>query len=169
MKTLLLLRHGKSSWSDESLADHDRPLKKRGRRAAQHMGRLLLERQLVPDSVLTSTAVRTRDTADLMAGTAGYLGTILAITELYHAEPAVLAEVVSRITADWKTVLIVGHNPGLEDWLMQLVEERHEFPTAALAWIELPIENWSELTRETRGTLRGLWRPKEVANEDTPT
>ncbi len=167
MKTLLLLRHGKSSWSDASLADHDRPLKKRGRRAAQQMGRLVAEQGLVPDLVLTSTALRARDTAALMADAAGYRGTISAIAELYHAEHVAFVEVVSRVSTESETILVVGHNPGLEDWLMQLVGDRHEFSTAALAWIELPFENWSELTRETRGTLRGVWRPKEIADEES--
>ncbi|MCX7423537.1 MAG: histidine phosphatase family protein [Planctomycetia bacterium] len=167
MKTLLLLRHGKSSWGDVLLADHDRPLKKRGHRAAQQMGHLLAELRLVPDLVLTSTATRARDTAVLMANTAGYRGTISAIAELYHAEHLAFVELVSSVSIEAETVLVVGHNPGLEDWLMQLVGDLHEFPTAALAWIELPIGYWSELTRETRGTLRGVWRPKEVADEES--
>ncbi len=167
MKSLLLLRHGKSSWSDDSLADHDRPLKKRGRRAAQHMGRLLAALQLVPDLVLTSTAIRARDTAVLMADTAGYRGTISAIAELYHADPAAFVEVVSQISTEPEVILVVGHNPGMEEWLRQLVESQHEMPTAAVAQIELPVESWGEVTQETRGTLRGLWVPKEVADEES--
>lgn len=167
MKTLLLLRHGKSSWSDDSLADHDRPLKKRGRRAAQQMGRLLAALQLVPDLVLTSTALRARDTAVLMADTAGYRGAISAIAELYHAEPAAYVEVVSHISTEPDAILVVGHNPGMEEWLRQLVESQHEMPTAALAQIELPVESWGEVAQETRGTLRGLWVPKEVADEES--
>ena len=167
MKSLLLLRHGKSSWSDDSLADHDRPLKKRGRRAAQQMGRLLAALQLVPDLVLTSTAIRAHDTAVLMADTAGYRGTISAIAELYHAEPAAFVEVVSQISTESEVILVVGHNPGMEEWLRQLVESQHEMPTAALAQIELPVESWGEVTQKTRGTLRGLWVPKEVADEES--
>lgn len=167
MKSLLLLRHGKSSWSDDSLADHDRPLKKRGRRAAQQMGRLLAALQLVPDLVLTSTAIRARDTAVLMADTAGYRGTISAIAELYHADPAAFVEVVSQISTEPEVILVVGHNPGMEEWLRQLVESQHEMPTAAVAQIELPVESWGEVTQETRGTLRGLWVPKEVADEES--
>jgi phosphohistidine phosphatase len=131
------------------------------------MGRLLAALQLVPDLVLTSTALRARDTAVLMADTAGYRGAISAIAELYHAEPAAYVEVVSQISTEPDAILVVGHNPGMEEWLRQLVESQHEMPTAALAQIELPVESWGEVTQETRGTLRGLWVPKEVADEES--
>lgn len=160
MKTLLLLRHGKSSWSDDSLPDHDRPLKNRGRRAAEGVGCLLAEQELVPELIVTSTAIRARDTALLVAKAADYRGAIDSLAELYHAEPNTFVEVLSRVSTDSEKILLVGHNPGLEDWLHELVGSRHELPTAALAEIELPIHRWSEITRETRGNLRGVWRPK---------
>ncbi len=162
MKTLLLLRHGKSSWQDAALADHDRPLKKRGRNAAAQMGRLLVDQGLVPDHVLTSTAVRARDTAALVAEAMEFGGTIEEDSDLYHAEPQTFVAIVSQIPHRIDAVLVVGHNPGLEDWLSRLTGSQDEFPTAALAHVVIPIDDWNELTLETRGELRKVWRPKEL-------
>ncbi len=158
MRTLLLLRHGKSSWKETALTDHDRPLKKRGRGAAQQVGRLLVEQRLIPDHVLTSTAVRAQDTAILMAEAASYRGLIEAVPGLYHAEHPAFVAILSQVLPQLETVMVVGHNPGLENWLAQLTGCQQEFPTAALAHVELAIENWSDLTLEMRGTLRNVWR-----------
>ena len=162
MKTLLLLRHGKSSWTDESLADHDRPLKKRGRAAAQRMGQLIRELNLVPDHILTSSAERASATAKLAATEAQFDGEVEAVPVLYHADPSAFVAIVSRVPNRFDRVLIVGHNPGLEDWLDRLIGHVETFPTAALAQIELPIDSWLDLSLNTRGTLQGLWRPKEI-------
>lgn len=162
MKTLLLLRHGKSSWSDETLADHDRPLKKRGRESAKRMGQLLRERQLVPDHVLTSSAARAIATTQLAIKAAKYDGGVEEVPMLYHADPSVFVAVVSHVPNRFDRVLVVGHNPGLEDWLDRLIARVEVLPTASLAQIELPIDSWLDLSLSTRGTLKGLWRPKEI-------
>ena len=165
MKTLLLLRHGKSSWKESALADHDRPLKKRGQRAAEQIGRLLEEQGLTPDHILTSTAIRARDTASLVAETLKFRGTIDEVSALYQAEPQTFVAVVSHVPKQSDAVLVVGHNPGLEDWLSRLTGYQEPFPTAALAHIVLPIENWLDLTPDTRGELRKVWSPKELADD----
>ncbi len=162
MKTLLLLRHGKSSWKDNELPDHDRPLKKRGHRAAEDVGRLLLEQNLVPAHILTSTALRATETASLAAEAANYSGETEAVPAIYQAEPQAFVDVVSQLPDRLERVLLVGHNPGLADWLARLTGQTEEFPTAALAHLELPISNWLELSLETRGTLKKLWRPREI-------
>ena len=161
MKTLLLLRHGKSSWKDTELSDHDRPLKKRGRRAAEDMGRLLRDQNLVPDHILTSTACRAIETALLAADAAKFSGEIESCPALYHAESSTFVAVVSRVPDRFERVLLVGHNPGLTDWLSRLTSQTEEFPTAALAHVELPISSWLELSLETPGTLKNLWRPRQ--------
>lgn len=163
MKTLLLLRHGKSSWTDASLADHDRPLKKRGREAAKRMGQLIRESDLVPDHILTSSAARAAATVQLAANAAKFDGEVEVVPVLYHADPSAFVAIVSRVSNRFQRVLIVGHNPGLEDWLDRLIGNGEAFPTAALAWIELPIDSWLDLSPNTRGTLKGLWRPKEIS------
>lgn len=163
MKTLLLLRHGKSSWTDTSLSDHDRPLKKRGREAAKRMGQLIRELNLVPDHILTSSATRAIATAQLAATAAKFDGEIEVVPVLYHADPSAFVAITSRVPNRFDRVLIVGHNPGMEDWLDRLTGCVETFPTAALARIELPVDAWLDLSLNTRGTLKGLWRPKEFS------
>ena len=165
MKTLLLLRHGKSSWKDTALADHDRPLKKRGHIAVEQMAHLLVNQELIPKHVLTSTAVRTRDTAHLVRFVANFSATIEEVPALYHAELRTFVAVVSRVPRQFDSVLVVGHNPGLADWLSRLTGCQDELPTASLAHIVLPIKNWMDLALETRGELRHVWHPKELAGE----
>ena len=158
MKTLLLLRHAKSSWKHADLADHDRPLKRRGRQAAKRMGQLLRELDLVPQHILTSTATRASDTARLAASGMRYNDQIESIAALYHAEPRTFVAIVSHVTERIHRLLLVGHNPGLEDWLARMIGRHENLSTAALARIELPIESWFDLTPDTHATLHGLWR-----------
>ena len=163
MKTLLVLRHAKSNWSDPALDDHERPLNRRGRRDGPRMGELVREYGLIPDVVISSDAVRARLTAEAVAEAARSEGEILLDRRLYIASPAGILAVL-RTVRETKagTVMIVGHNPGLEELVEQLTGEQHDLPTAALARIVLPIDRWRDLKVSTRGTLLGLWRPKEL-------
>jgi phosphohistidine phosphatase len=163
MKTLLVLRHAKSSWDDTALDDHERPLNKRGRRDGPRMGELVREHRLTPDIIMSSDAVRARRTAESVAKAARYAGEILLDRLLYIASPPDILAVL-RTTRETKagTVMIVGHNPGLEELVTQLTGEQQDLPTAALAQIGLPIDRWRDLKVSTRGTLLGLWRPKEL-------
>lgn len=162
MKLLLILRHAKSSWKDRSLDDHDRPLNKRGRRDAPRMGRLLRQEDLLPDLILSSTAVRARTTAEIVADTSRYEGALELTPELYGAEPEVYISLLGRLDDDYHNVMVVGHNPGLEQLLHTLTGTEESLPTAALAKIELEIDAWSALDRSRRGSLVQLWRPKEL-------
>jgi phosphohistidine phosphatase len=162
MKTLLVLRHAKSSWNDPALDDHERPLNMRGRRDAPRMGELVRENGLIPDVVISSDAVRARLTAEAVAEAARYPGKILLDPHLYMACPADILSLLSTVRENANTVMIVGHNPGLEELVEHLTGERQDLPTAALAQIGLPIDQWRNLKRSTRGTLLGLWRPKEL-------
>ena len=164
MKTLLVLRHAKSSWDDSALDDHERPLNARGEEDAPRMGRLVLDEGLMPELVICSDAVRARLTAEAMADAAGYLGTILLESRLYHAGVADILGVLREVVdADLDSVMIVGHNPGLEELVAKVTGEREDFPTGALAQIALPIDRWSDLDPATRGTLVGVWRPKDLS------
>jgi phosphohistidine phosphatase len=162
MKTLLVLRHAKSSWKDPALDDHERPLNKRGRRDAPRMGELVREHGLIPDVVISSDAVRARLTAEAMAEAALYAGEVLLDPHLYMARPADILSLLRTVQENAETVMIVGHNPGLEELVEQLTGERQDMPTAALAQIVLPIDQWRDLKLSTRGTLLGHWRPKDV-------
>ena len=162
MKTLLVLRHAKSSWDDPALDDHERPLNERGQRDAPRMGQLVREYGLLPDVVVSSDAVRARLTAEAVAKAARYPGEILLDPRLYMAGPADILSLLPTVPGNAETVMIVGHNPGLEKLVEQLTGERQDLPTAALAQIGLPIDQWCDLKLSTRGTLVGLWRPEEL-------
>jgi phosphohistidine phosphatase len=161
MKTLLVLRHAKSSWNDSALDDHERPLNTRGRRDAPRMGELVRQYGLIPDVVLSSDAVRARLTAEAVAEAAGYAGEILLDPNLYLASPPDIRSLLSTVRENAQTVMIVGHNPGLEKLVEQLTGERQDLPTATLAQIGLPIDQWRDLKLSTRGMLVGLWRPED--------
>lgn len=162
MKTILIMRHAKSSWDNDRLHDHDRPLNKRGKLNAPRMGRLLRELDLVPDLILTSSARRARDTAEAVADQSGYAGDVRIEEDLYAAPPESYIEALAALEDNPERVLIVGHNPGLEELLEALTGEQEALPTAAIARVDLSIQSWHELTDETSGKLIDVWRPKEL-------
>ncbi len=162
MKALLLMRHAKSSWKDGSLDDHDRPLKKRGRRAAPRMGRLLADEGLLPDLVLTSTALRAVETGRAVVEACGYVGPVQALAELYLATPETYVAALQRLGNEAERVLLVGHNPGLEVLVDGLSGRQVELPTAAIALIHLPIERWAGVALDRNGTLDRVWTPKSL-------
>jgi phosphohistidine phosphatase len=162
MRTLLLLRHAKSSWKDSDLDDHERPLAKRGKKDAPRMGRLLREEGLLPDLIVTSSAKRCRKTADHVIEQSGFRGEARITSELYEAKGEKLREFVSSIDDRFQRVLLVAHNPGMEEFLESLVGVYTPLTTAALAHLEVPIESWRELTAETRANLVRLWQPREL-------
>ena len=160
MKTLLILRHAKSSWDNASLDDRERPLNARGRRDAPRVGDRLRDESLVPDVVITSDAVRAHTTALAVAEAAGYTGEVIVNPLLYHASPDdVLTVVKTMPDAHATRILLVGHNPGLEDLVQRLTGEWHGLPTATLVQLMLPTETWDEIDATTRATLVDIWRP----------
>jgi phosphohistidine phosphatase len=163
MKTLLVLRHAKSSWSDATLDDQKRPLNKRGRRDAPRMGALVHRLRLTPDVIISSDAVRARLTAEAVAEAAHYAGRILLDQRLYMASAADILAVLRTVQQSKAEIaMIVGHNPGLEELIAQLTGLPQDLPTAALAQIVLPIDRWRDLKLSTHGTLMRHWRPKEL-------
>ncbi len=162
MKTLLILRHAKSSWSNPGLADIDRPLNKRGKRDAPRIGALLREQELVPDIILCSPAVRARKTAKAVSEGIGYEGEIEIHADFYPGDPDIFIEIFYSLPDQIDTVMIVAHNPGLEELLYVLTGESARMPTSALAQLSLPIDKWFELDDESGGKLINLWRVKEL-------
>jgi phosphohistidine phosphatase len=165
MKRLLLMRHAKSDWADETLDDHDRPLNDRGRRDAPRMGRLLRERGIVPDLIVCSTAVRARETVELLAPAAGVPEpAIVHDRSLYLAAPMTLLSVARRRAdeqGDPECVMVVAHNPGMAELASLLSGESVEFPTAALADCVLAIDAWDDLGDPSEAGVR-VYRPKEL-------
>ena len=162
MNTLLILRHAKSSWKDSSLSDHDRPLNKRGKQDAPRMGKLLLQQDLIPDRIISSTAKRARKTATAVAKACHRQDQVELTSEFYHAGPGAYLAVLQNVSDHDKRVLVVGHNPGMEALVTHLTGKMETMPTAALAHVTLPIEKWAELDYDVQGELLNLWRPKGI-------
>lgn len=170
MKTLLLLRHAKSSWDDAGLADFDRPLAPRGLRAAPRMARELVRRDWLPDAVLVSPALRTRQTWELVAAELPAPPEPKFRKHLYEASAEQMLAEVRDAGDRAKTLLVIGHNPGLEDFAGQLASPtseagavarlREKFPTAALARFVFE-RGWSQLHAGS-ARLTHLLRSREL-------
>ena len=172
MRTLLLLRHAKSSWDDPDLEDIDRPLAPRGMKAAPLMASFLETKGLRPDLVLCSPAVRARQTWSLVARSLGDKIEVKHLQGLYLGAPSRLLEAVRRAPDAAACVLLVGHNPGMEHLAMALAGPRSKpkalaklgskFPTAALAEIEFDAAAWADVAHG-EGRLKRLVWPKDLA------
>ena len=162
MKTLLIMRHAKSSWKDEDLADHDRPLKRRGEYDAVQIGERIRRNDLTPQRIITSTAQRALKTAELVAEACHYEERIIATRAFYGAEPDEFIEVLRQLDDADECVMVVGHNPDLETLLESLTGTMESLPTAAVAQVTLPINAWEELTEDTSGRLVQLWTPSTL-------
>jgi phosphohistidine phosphatase len=165
MKTLLLMRHGKSSWKNTELSDRDRPLSKRGIKASQHMGELLALRELVPQRIFASQAVRALETARILGEECNCSENIVSVDEFYLAEPDKYINFLKTLPDDLERVLVVGHNPGMESLLQILSGQVLSLPTAVIAYLSLPLKKWENLSAETEGELIELWRPKELPED----
>jgi phosphohistidine phosphatase len=155
MKTLLLIRHAKSSWEHDGVSDHDRPLNDRGLRDAPMMGRRLAERGVVPDVILSSTALRARATAKLIADVLGY-GAARVVTDerLYAASADEVLEVVGALDDDVSCAAVVGHNPETASLAHQFSDEIHEMPTCAVAEFTFEIDSWRDLADAEPASVR---------------
>jgi len=142
-----LVRHAKSSWEDPALADHERPLNPRGRLAAEDMARRALQAGWAPDLLLTSTAVRTCETAAYFQDAFQLPDRSLkTVAGLYNASPETLLRVIREIPPDATDVLIFAHNPGLEDLAATLAGSPLHFPTCAVARFACSAASWSVTT-----------------------
>ncbi|MCT8000989.1 histidine phosphatase family protein [Sphingomonas sanguinis] len=177
MKTLTLLRHAKSSWDDPVSRDFDRPLNAKGRRAAAMIGRHLKSLDLQFDHIVASPAIRVMETLDEVWG--GYGRTLAPVWDkaMYLASAPSLLDRVHALPDEADHVLLVGHNPGLEDLVLELaldseLRERVEdkYPTATVAQMTLPITRWAEVQPHS-ATLVAFIRPRDLdptLGPDTP-
>jgi phosphohistidine phosphatase len=171
------LRHAKSGWDDPVARDFDRPLNKRGEKAARLIGRWMHHSGLEFDHVIASPAVRVIETIDYVAG--GYGQRIEPTWErrVYLASSATLMDVLREVNDKVQSVLLVGHNPGLEDLILDLVPPDtgcqlrasvyEKYPTAAVAEIALDVANWSAIERGT-GVFKRFTRPRDLDPELGP-
>lgn len=171
LKTLTLLRHAKSGWDDRVARDFDRPLNARGIRAARTMGAEMQRRGLAFDRIVASPAVRVRDTLAGVEGGYGPLPEPAFETRLYLASADTLLDIVHATPDDTDRLLLVGHNPGLEDLVFLLVPDEEDdaerdkveekYPTAALAEIVFETDSWADAAAGTGRLVRFL-RPRDV-------
>ena len=171
MKRLTLLRHAKSGWDDPVKRDFDRPLNGRGEKAATLMGRHVRDEAMRFDLLVASPAVRVVETLDHFLESYGQSIETLWDRRIYLASAAALRDVVHGIPDSATHLLMAGHNPGLEDLILELVPEQDggalreeveaKFPTASLATIELPVERWADVANGS-GQLVTFTRPRDL-------
>src|SRR5688500_463233 len=165
MKTLLLLRHAKSSWNDNTLVDQKRPLNQRGKKDAPIMGDYLKNNKLTPDLIISSTAKRAKDTSKLVAEHCGYNKDIQSSKLLYGTTtPRDYLTTIGEISNKHHRVLLIGHNPILEEVLETVTGEQIRMKTCSLVHISLPINFWSEVKDDTntKGKLVDVVKVKKL-------
>ena len=149
MKHLYLIRHAKSDWSDGSQSDFERGLNKRGEKAIFTMAKVLNEKKIMPDLILSSSAKRARLTAEGLAKNIGYPGKIKYVDALYMAEPEEVITMIKEIKDKYKTVFIVGHNPETTELTELLIDEYIEnVPTLGIVAFDVSIEHWEKMKAE---------------------
>ena len=162
MKEIIICRHAKSSWQNEKLADHERPLKKRGREDAKRLGKFLRRMGLLPELILSSTSERTRQTIEFFLKKAKYKPEIDYIQTLYMGSVLDIFQVLCQVSNDISITMVVGHNPTLEEMVSFLTRSRGldlKLPTAGLACFILRSKQWSGL-QEGRVQLNWVISPK---------
>lgn len=169
-KTLILFRHAKSSWTD-NVEDHDRPLADRGRKAAPIMAKWLAGKALKPTVALVSTARRTQETWGLIAPELGKV-TKRDVAEIYDAPAERILDAIHAVEHSVESLIIVGHNPGMEDLARLLMKGdggkagarmREKFPTAAVAVLSLPVDDWTEVKSHI-ADLQDFVTPKSLTS-----
>jgi phosphohistidine phosphatase len=174
MPRLLLLRHAKSSWEALGVADFDRPLSSRGRRAAPLMGRHIAAHALTPDRIVCSTARRTRETlAGLLPYCAGEMD-IRLTRDLYDTSAAEYLDVIRAFGGTARVLMVIGHNPAMQETAIELVGTGNpalvaavgtDYPTAALSVVDFPEKRWSEIAPRG-GRIVAFFRPRELEAVD---
>jgi len=161
MKTLLVLRHAKSSWADPGRGDHERTLNGRGRRGAAATGAWIAEAGLLPDQILCSDAARTQETW----ARSGLPGAPTLLADLYHASAERTQEIVR--TANGNRVMVIGHNPGLAEFCKRTATQSpdhdrfDQYPTCALTVMTFDIDDWAGLDWHS-GTLKAFLTPHDL-------
>ena len=167
MKRLILMRHAKSDWPRPETDDHDRTLNERGKSNAASLGTWLKEKDLRPDTVLCSTATRTRDTLALLK--LEDQPDINFVKDLYLADAEKILATLQ--TADGDTVLLLGHNPGIADMAEQIVKTppnrdgMHHYPTGATIAITFDVENWTDIDWHL-GKVTHIVVPRDLPKPD---
>lgn len=146
MKTVIFFRHGKSNWEADYDHDHDRPLAKRGKKAALKMGCFLAEIDQVPDVAVTSTAVRAQETLRRAAEAGGWLCPVQENEALYGATLSTILDVIRKMPEEITSLMLVGHEPTWSDMVAALIGGGDVlFPTAAMARVDVEVDAWKDV------------------------
>jgi phosphohistidine phosphatase len=163
-KTLLLLRHAKSSWKKLNIIDHDRSLNKRGKKDASEMGKLIKELDILPDLIISSPAKRALDTAKLIADNCKYKKNIEKNPLLYASTIENYIDVICMVSDHHKKILVVGHNPTIEELVNKFINRMEMIPTCTLVQFSLNIKSWRLLDglNDADVNVIRILRPKEL-------
>ena len=162
MKSILLFRHGKSNWKAQYDNDHERPLSKRGVKAAKLMGKYAFQIKQVPNKIISSTALRAKSTAELAMKFGKWDSDLSLDSDIYHSSTETLRSIVARQDPNINYICLVGHQPTFSFFLNEITGENLlTFPTASMAKINLPIYRWKEI-EHAKGVLSWFKKPKEL-------
>lgn len=163
MKNLLVMRHAKSDWDNE-LRDIERPLNKRGKKAAHIMGRELLKRDKTPELILSSPAERAQNTAKIIKETLGLKNGLITVKDFYFGFNEAILEAIKAVDNIHPIIMIVGHNPVWEDFVMDLSKANKyvSMPTAAIASLVFDVDDWVSI-KPGAGDLEWLITPKTIS------
>jgi len=163
MKNLLILRHAKSDWSQPYTSDYDRPLNERGKKDAPLIGEEIFRRKIVPQIILSSTAKRAKRTAEKVSQSFNYQGKIVWMEKFYFGDEDDIIKALQTIESQYERVMIVGHNPTLENLVALLTSSKMdiELPTASLVSIDFNFEAWNKLTLNS-GEFKFIIKPRDI-------
>jgi len=163
MKNILIMRHAKSDWSDHSLSDFERPLNKRGKKAAPRMAEEIKRLNIIPDAIVSSPAKRAKMTAKIVAKDMNFASDILWDSDFYFGSASNYLKALYSFSDEIERVLLIGHNPTVEDLVHSLSDTRVylDMPTAALVSLSIDIKTWKELS-EHSCKFDWIIKPKEL-------
>ncbi|WP_425637808.1 SixA phosphatase family protein [Algoriphagus yeomjeoni] len=153
MKKIILVRHGKSAWDNPKLSDHDRPLADRGLNDVPEMGLRLKEKGILPDLILSSTAIRASQTAEILAEVLDIsTSKIVYEKNLYHASAAMILKCIQRQDDEYDLIFVVGHNPGMNDFIDYFSGNFDNLPTSGLYGWLVDTDHWIQVRAENTKT-----------------
>ncbi len=167
MRTLLIMRHAKSSWDNPDWSDFERPLNQRGLETAPFMGSIIYQNELNPALIISSPAKRAKQTAILVKETAQVKNPIKFEDKIYEASATTLLYLAAEFPDEYETILVIGHNPGMEEFIRILTGNYCSMPTAALAKVLLNIDSWKGIGLN-RGFLEMVFRSKDLMKKKNP-
>ena len=159
MKTLYLLRHAKSSKDDLTIKDHDRPINSKGKDQCESISTIICDEKIMPNLIISSSALRAKQTAEIVAKDIQFKGKLELNRDLYEAKVDRYMKILKNISDDYTSVMLVGHNPTHEEFLAKLISGQISLSTASLVCIELSVSLWKEINADTKGRLIKILTP----------